>query len=407
MVVELANRVLETLEKNGFEAFFVGGCVRDWLLNRPVHDIDICTNAHPGDVMRLFPDHVPTGLKHGTVSVKMEKHLFEVTTYRTEGKYEDYRRPVDVQFVSELRLDLERRDFTINAMAMDRNRILQDPFDGSADLSSRLIRAVGNASERFQEDALRLLRGVRFAAQLGFSIEAETLLAMKETAPLLSHIAVERVREELNKIINSTGVELGCRLLCDTRLLAFSPRLESMFSRAGEQAWRLGQLVTAAQKWSLLMYASEYTHAEAKEVCTYLRMSNRDTEMIVGFVRLLGQLSVEWDHPGHVDWGQLLLAEGWDVCQELEVMLQACWSKHGAVHSAQSLAVVYEQMPVKKVKDLAVSGLDLQIALQKKPGEWIMRLLSVLLVKAALHGLPNTPEALIEFAKKEVADNEY
>ncbi|GED66705.1 CCA-adding enzyme [Brevibacillus reuszeri] len=407
MVVELAKRVLETLEENGFEAYFVGGCVRDWLLNRPVHDIDICTNAHPGDVMRLFPDHVPTGLKHGTVSVKIEKQLFEVTTYRTEGKYEDYRRPVDVQFVAQLRLDLERRDFTINAMAMDRNGNLQDPFGGRADLKACLIRAVGTASERFQEDALRLLRGVRFAAQLGFSIEEETLSAMKDTAPLLSYIAVERVREELNKTISSSGVQLGCQLLTKTRLLAFSPGLDRMFDQSGEQVRRLTRLPTLVQKWSLLMYAAGFTHKEAKEVCGYLRMSNRETDMIVSFVRLLCLLGVEWDRPQEVDWGPLLLAEGWETCQALEELLQTCWSNERDTQSAQVLETVYEHMPVKKVKELAVSGLDLQIALQKKPGEWIMQVLNVLLVQTALHGLPNTPEALIEAAKKEVANHEH
>ncbi|MGG1659685.1 CCA tRNA nucleotidyltransferase [Brevibacillus sp. NRS-1366] len=407
MVIELANRVLATLEENGFEAYFVGGCVRDWLLKRPVHDIDICTNAHPGDVILLFPDHVPTGLKHGTVSVKMGKHLFEVTTYRTEGKYEDYRRPVEVQFVSELRLDLERRDFTMNAMAMDRNKSLQDPFCGQEDLAAQLVRAVGNARERFQEDALRLLRGVRFAAQLGFSIEKDTLTAMKETAPLLSYIAVERVREELNKTLDSQGVQIGCQLLYETGLLDFSPGLKRLFRQSLTESWRLTKLLTVSQKWSLLMFAAGFTPVDAKEVCSFLRMSKRDTETIIGFVRLLQQLHLDWDAPKTIEWGPLLLEEGWETCQGLALLLQASWSNSPTNQLIQELVKVYERMPVKNIKELAVTGLDLQIVLKKKPGEWIVQVLKALLFETALRGLPNTPEALIEVAKKEVADNEH
>lgn len=406
-MIEPANRVLETLEQNGFEAYYVGGCVRDWLLNRPVHDIDICTNAHPGDVIRLFPDHVPTGLKHGTVSVKMGKQLFEVTTYRTEGKYEDYRRPAEVQFVSELRLDLERRDFTMNAMAMDRNQSLHDPFCGQQDLAAKLVRAVGNARERFCEDALRLLRGVRFAAQLGFSIEPHTLAAMKETASLLSHIAVERVREELNKTLDSLGVHSGCQLLCETSMLDFSSDLAQLFRQSQAESWRLTQLETLPQKWSLLMYAARFTPDEAKAACGFLRMSKRDSETIVGFVRLLHEVGLKWDTPKPIEWGPLLLAEGLETCQGLVCLLQAVWSTTQDNSLLQELLYVYEKMPVKNIKELAITGLDLQNALQKKPGEWIVQVLQVLLLQTALHGLANTPEALIEVAKKEVAENEH
>ncbi|MFS0916224.1 CCA tRNA nucleotidyltransferase [Brevibacillus sp. 179-C 1.1 NHS] len=407
MAIELAKRVLDRLEEHGFEAYYVGGCVRDWLLHRPVHDIDICTNAHPSDVIRLFPDHVPTGLKHGTVSVKIEGQLFEVTTYRTEGKYEDYRRPVDVQFVSELRLDLERRDFTMNAMAMDRNQELQDPFDGRLDMEQQLVRAVGIPLERFQEDALRLLRGVRFASQLGFAIEEQTMLAMKKTAPLLAHIAVERVREELNKTIDSKAPEVGCRLLNETKLMAYAPAVEMLFQLSSEHVWRLKHLQTVIQKWSLLLFAANYTTAQSREVCQFLKMSKRDSEAICCYVDLLTRLRPQWDVPESIEWGPLLLEVGWDMCSELTILLQACWWKEKQSYLSQALVDQYEKMPVKTIKDLAITGLDLQVAIQKKPGEWIMRVLESLLRQTALHGLPNTPEALLDVAKKEVAQDEH
>jgi tRNA nucleotidyltransferase (CCA-adding enzyme) len=404
---EAAFRVLQTLEENGFEAYFVGGCVRDWLLGRPVHDIDICTNAHPDDVMRLFPDHVPTGLQHGTVSVKVGSHLFEVTTFRTEGVYEDYRRPKDVQFVTDLKTDLQRRDFTINAMAMDRQGRLQDPFFGRKDLNDRLIRAVGEAETRFREDALRLLRAARFAAQLDFAVEPVTLKAMERTAPLLRYVAVERIREELGKLVDSDNPQKGCDILVKTQLLSFSPPLYRLFSAAKNEAWRLIHLGTMAQKWALLFYAAQFRGDEAGSVCQSLRMSRRETEAIVRFMQILTHLGPEWDHPQEVEWGPLLLRYGWPDCMETDNLLQACWWNNRDRASTRSLIDTYESMPVKSIKELALTGRDLQVALQKEPGEWIQHVLLHLLVQTALHRMPNTPEALVEAAKREVARYEY
>ncbi|MFY0543095.1 CCA tRNA nucleotidyltransferase [Brevibacillus sp. H7] len=407
MLKEHALQVLQTLEKHGFEAYYVGGCVRDWLLGRPVHDIDICTNAHPGDVMRLFPEHVPTGLQHGTVSVKIGSFLFEVTTFRTEGEYEDFRRPSNVQFVSDLVTDLERRDFTINAMAMDSRDQLADPFHGQEDLNNRLIRAVGVPAKRFREDALRLLRAARFAAQLHFDIESDTLQAMTVTATLLDRIAVERVRDELNKLIDSATPERGCDIVVDTRLLGCFPLLDRLFETARPHVWRLVHLGTLSQKWALLCYAAAFSKEQARAVCQLLRMSKRETEEISRFVELMAELSPQWDHPHPIDWSRNLLHYGWSVCMEVDNLLQACWWKNRDRQSSVSLIAVYEAMPVKTVKELAVNGKDLQIALQKKAGEWIQHVLMYLLEQTALHQLPNTPEALVEAARKEVVRYEH
>lgn len=404
---ELAASVLKTLEDHGFEAYFVGGCVRDWLLERPVHDIDICTNAHPGDVTRLFPDHVPTGLKHGTVSVRVNGQFFEVTTYRKEGKYEDYRRPSAVEFVEELSLDLERRDFTMNAMAMDLQGGLHDPFDGQGDLARRLVRAVGDPGERFREDALRLLRAVRFAAQLGFAIEPNTLEAMKETAPYLARIAVERVREELNKMLTSAEPQIGCRLLCETRLFDYAPLVAGLFDKSVDDSWRLVHLPALTQRWALLIYAAGYETEAARQVCTGLRMSKRETEAICTLVSLLGRIQPDWDSPASFDWGPLLLKEGRETCEDLAHVIQACWWNHADPRLFSAMQSAYEAMPVKSLKELAITGRDLQVALQKKPGEWIWRTLDTLLEHTALHGLPNERDVLIEVARKEVARDEY
>lgn len=407
VVYEIALRILQTLEKNGYEAYFVGGCVRDWLLHRTVHDIDICTNAHPGDVMTIFPDHVLTGLKHGTVSVKLEGLFFEVTTYRTEGKYEDYRRPSTVQFVSELRLDLQRRDFTINAMAMDRNRRLHDPFDGQEDLKKKQIRAVGEAVERFQEDALRLLRAVRFAAQLSFDIESKTMAAMKQTAPLLAHIAVERVREEVNKMLASAAPQWGCQLLCEAGLFVSTPLLERLFQHGSQQAWRLSHVQDLVQKWALLFYAAEFTLSEVKQVATHLKMSKRESESLLTLLGWLEKIRPDWDIPKDIEWRTLILDAGLATSQEVNSLLLAIWWQQRQQVDTRALHRAYDSLPVKNAKELAVTGFDLQAALKKHKGEWIGRVLVSLLHQTAFEGLPNTPEALIAAAKNEVARNEY
>lgn len=199
--------VLETLEQAGGEAYLVGGCVRDRLLGRPVHDWDLCTSLRPERVQAAFPHTVPTGLRHGTVTVLHGGCAFEVTTYRTDGAYRDHRRPDRVTFGTSLREDLLRRDFTVNAMAMDAAGQVTDCFGGREDLRAGVLRCVGDPDRRFSEDALRILRAVRFSVQLGFGIEAETEAAMARCAPGCADLSAERVRDEVEKILCSTAPE--------------------------------------------------------------------------------------------------------------------------------------------------------------------------------------------------------
>ena len=198
-----ATQIIERLEKAGFEAYVVGGCVRDSLLGKNPHDWDITTSALPEQVKSLFSHTVDTGLKHGTVTVLLEKEPFEVTTYRIDGEYDDGRHPNQVEFTLSLEEDLKRRDFTINAMAYNPQRGLVDLFGGIEDLEKGIIKCVGNPVERFSEDALRMMRAVRFAAQLGFEIEANTKNAIKDLAPTLKVVSAERIREELCKLLVS------------------------------------------------------------------------------------------------------------------------------------------------------------------------------------------------------------
>lgn len=193
--------IIETLQKNGYEAFAVGGCVRDMLNGDTPHDFDITTSAEPETVMSLFEKTVPTGIKHGTVTVIINGVPNEVTTYRTDGEYRDHRRPDSVIFVKSLREDLARRDFTVNAMAYNKKDGLKDFFGGKQDIQNRILRAVGEPGRRFYEDALRILRLFRFSSVLGFDIEENTLKAALEYAPTLKSVSAERIYSELLKTL--------------------------------------------------------------------------------------------------------------------------------------------------------------------------------------------------------------
>ena len=202
---EGAAELLDTLHKAGYAAYVVGGCVRDSLLGLTPHDWDLCTSALPQQVMELFGAQrcIPTGLQHGTVTVKQSGALYEITTFRTEGTYTDGRHPDEVHFVPDVREDLARRDFTINAMAYNAKEGLVDPFGGQADLQSGIVRAVGVPRQRFTEDALRILRLYRFAARFGFAIDPPTAQAAQELCAHLDCVSVERIEEELAKLLSA------------------------------------------------------------------------------------------------------------------------------------------------------------------------------------------------------------
>ena len=236
---------LWTLEEEGYEAYPVGGCVRDLLLGRTPGDVDICTSAPPEELLQIFPSAIPTGLRHGTVTVPGERANVEITTFRREGRYSDGRRPDTVAFDVGLTEDLARRDFTINAMALAEDGTVIDPFGCQADLAAGLVRCVGDPDRRFQEDGLRLLRAVRFAAQLGFTLEAGTAAALARNAQMLDRVSGERVKAELEKILLSPRPDL-CALAVELGMLsrfgAEARRVDlsglSALPPAPEERWR-------------------------------------------------------------------------------------------------------------------------------------------------------------------------
>ena len=233
--------ILGKLREHGYEAFAVGGCVRDAILGRIPGDWDITTSAHPEEVKQVFGHTIDTGLQHGTVTVMRDHIGYEITTYRIDGEYEDGRHPKEVVFTAELREDLRRRDFTINAMAYSHETGIVDIFGGTEDLAARRIRCVGDAGERFTEDALRILRAVRFSAQLGFSIEEMTWQALCELAPSLVHVSKERVQVELTKTLLSDRPEY----IWKTEAAGLAPYISKTFPEVFA-AWKERKCISGA-----------------------------------------------------------------------------------------------------------------------------------------------------------------
>jgi len=228
--IQKANLILETLEKNKYQAYLVGGCVRDLLLSKKPLDYDITTNARPDDVETLFEKTVPTGKEFGTVTVILDHIGYETTTYRLETEYTDGRRPKAIQFADDLLEDLSRRDFTINALVMDAQGDVFDYFKGKDDLEDKIIRTIGDPHLRFSEDYLRMLRAIRFSCVLDFEIESKTYEAIKEHSHKIKYISFERIRDELNKILISNQPSKGFKLLHDSGMLNYIlPEVEACY----------------------------------------------------------------------------------------------------------------------------------------------------------------------------------
>ena len=246
--------ILITLQSRGHAAYLVGGCVRDMILGVHPQDWDICTSALPEQTLEIFPNSRPTGLKHGTVTVYVNSRSVEVTTFRSDGAYADHRHPTAVSFVGDLTTDLSRRDFTMNAIALPPDGLVVDPFGGVDDIKNRIIRCVGYPELRFEEDALRMFRALRFSARLGFTIEEKTLSAIEKKAPLAASLAPERVRDEVEKILLTRSPEMVYTLI-ELGLL------DAFLKKRMPEPWRLHRLGSIQRKamprWAALCCALE------------------------------------------------------------------------------------------------------------------------------------------------------
>jgi tRNA nucleotidyltransferase (CCA-adding enzyme) len=404
--------ILDVLANSGFEAYLVGGCVRDHIMQRPIQDIDIATSASPAIVQSLFPKVIPTGLQHGTVTVLTAGSSYEVTTFRQETGYVDFRRPTDVVFVQSLIEDLARRDFTMNAMAIGRDGVLVDPFGGVRDIEARLVRCVGSPVERFGEDALRMLRAVRFAGTLGFRVEPATWAALVEQRGLLRHIAMERVRVELERLTAASDPLCGWQLLQASGLLAQTKRPLAPLApvQAPPPRWRaLAHLPRGASRWALLLHAAGATPAQAQAALAALAFAGDAARAIAQPLRLDAQLRDALGCAGAASTAAGAFkaaalrygAEAARLWLELTAAASEIEPEAPAVQAVLAAGNVWlEEMQAFTVQELAIDGKSLMRELSLSPGPRIGELLNRLLEDVALHGILNESTVLLQQARQ-------
>lgn len=387
-------RMLQKINSAGYEAYIVGGCVRDCFLKRQPQDWDITTSAEPEQIKKIFNRTYDTGLQHGTVTVSWEGEHYEVTTYRIEGKYDDCRHPNNVTFTKSLKEDLQRRDFTINAIAYHPQEGIKDYFSGQKHIEQKIIKGVGNAAERFQEDALRMLRALRFSAQIGFDIEQKTYEALQQQKGLIKKISVERIHDELEKMLLSEHIE-KINLLWQSGLLnEISPMLSERMEQYGEQV--IKQIKKAPFDrmiiWTIFL---QYMTAEQGEAfLKYLKFDNNTVKTVVMLLKHLKddialeeyELRKKANEMTTEQLNRLLLIQQIQQRQNIK-QLRDCFDK------------ILQRGDCITLKELAVTGEDL-IKTGMVKGKEIGTMLHFLLDVVHRNPEKNTKEILLQCAKE-------
>ena len=341
--------VMQQLVDAGYEAYFVGGSVRDMLLHKPISDVDIATSATPQEVKEIFSHTVDVGIEHGTVMVIHHKEGYEVTTFRTEEGYEDFRHPDKVTFVRSLEEDLKRRDFTINALAIGIDDQLMDFFDGIGDLERQCIRCVGDAKERFNEDALRMFRAVRFVGQLGFQIEEETKNAISLLKMNLSKVAVERMKVEFEKMIQSSYRKDALKLFVETGLYQACPLFDGKENILLKLAEFPLKEMSVLQAWILFVDELNLSDKEVTHLLKSWKSSNEQIrDVLVGYKTYRARKEDEWNF-------FLAYACPYEVGCEVEQLLIA----RGNSTSMEGLEATYQSLPICSMNDIQLNGHDI------------------------------------------------
>ena len=338
--------VLKRINEAGYEAYFVGGSVRDLLLNRHIHDVDIATSAYPMEIKQIFKKTIDTGIKHGTVTVLYEGESYEITTFRTESGYQDFRRPDHVTFVQNLSEDLKRRDFTINALAMGVDGNVIDHFDGLGDLDKHLIRAVGKAENRFHEDALRMMRAVRFMSQLQFTLEPETERAISDNHELLSKISVERIRDEFVIMGIAPGSQKAFQIFLDTGLSEEVPGFKGKKDNLALYPQLNFSPTTEANLWALMIILLKLPNEKIPSFMRMWKNSNAMERQVADIVTFFDLVSSR--APSNYDLYQA----------GLETIASTIDLAHilGQPINGSALVDRYEALPIKNNHDLVIDG---------------------------------------------------
>lgn len=370
--------ILKIFNKNGYEAYFVGGCVRDYLLGEEFSDIDITTNALPEEVKKIFRKSIDTGIQHGTVTILVNGEGYEVTTFRTEDEYINHRSPEKVEFVSNLREDLDRRDFTINAMALDSNGILFDYHNGEKDLSSGVIRTVNNPNDRFYEDALRMLRAFRFSSKLGFEIEYDTLEAIKRNAELIKFVSIERIVNEFRKLLSGKGNLRSLELLLDSKLNNYIPFLEEI------------EIIQDFSKYSFCqsLYILSKINDISFDILKELKLSNKEIKLIKEYDK------IKEDFINNVPLELILYKHNFE-----DVVFIAEYFSYNNRNNIENC-----KLTINSFDKVDITSQEIISTIGEKPGPWIKSVISELEHEILLNRLDNNRKDILDFLSK-IRDN--
>lgn len=388
---KVVSRIISKLEEEGYEGYFVGGSVRDFLLNRPINDVDITTDALPDDIERIFDKTIDVGKEHGTIVVLIDQDPFEVTTYRVEGDYSNYRRPDQVFFTNKLSDDLSRRDFTINAMAMSKDMKVFDPFDGQVDLKNRVIRTVGKAEARFGEDALRMLRAVRFMSQLDFQLSEDVISSIEENGKLLQHIASERSFVELDKLYRGKNPQVAKSVIDKTNLLHYLP----FFSHVSHENFLSSKVSNLADELILQIYLKSDLHDYLHE----LKPSNKLKAYINNSLSLIETLDTDIDSRIIAYRFERTVLEGvTEINRTNQILTQS------SSHTLSDALDKKESLIIKDRSELAINGKDLMDALGIAGGPWLKEALNLIEIAVLTEEVNNNKTDIINWVKKHAND---
>ena len=373
-----AINILEKFNEAGYEAYFVGGCVRDYLLNDDFSDIDITTNSLPDEVKKIFRKSIDTGIQHGTVTILINGDSFEVTTFRTEDDYIDHRTPEKVEFVSDLKEDLDRRDFTINAMALDSKGKLYDYHCGEKDLRNKIIKTVNNPNERFFEDALRMLRAFRFSSKLGFEIEENTLKAIKNNAELIKFVSIERIVNEFRKLLTGKGNKRSLELLLDSKLNNYIPFLDEISEIIDFSYY------TFCQSLYILSKINDISFEKLKE----LKLSNKEIKQVKIYEKInkdfISNIPLE------------IILYNYDI---EDVTFIASYSKYYDMEDIEKI-----KLPIESFNDIAITSMEIISIIDKPAGPWIQEFSKSLEDDILLSKIDNRRKDILDFLIK-IRDN--
>lgn len=382
-----ANTILDTLQKNGFEAYYVGGSVRDYLMDVSIGDIDITTNALPEDIQNIFPRTIDVGVEHGTVIVVINKTPFEVTTYRTETTYSDYRRPDSVSFTTSIKEDLARRDFTMNAVAMDRMFKIYDPYNGQLSIKNKEIVTVGDPYERFNEDALRMLRAIRFVSQLDFKLNESTFNGIVKLASNVQYISVERIVQELKKLYSGVNVSHAKSLLIHSKILKFIP----YYKKLNIDDIKKTNVHSLINEIIIQQILNENNHFKNE-----LKLSNDEKNNIKNSLSFYNDLG-ENESP-------IILAYNYNehiILNLKNIISENNFLNQQYLNQIDDILLEKSRLTIKSKKDLAVNGNDLMKTLNRHGGPWLKEVLSEIERNVLFNKLDNNYESIIEWVNDE------